>query len=268
MGLVAGLIPAWASLAAQAEEMVEIISRGLTIPAIVLKPGGPIKGGVVLLAGSSGRLDIKDGAIGKLRRNQLVRSRQLYRQAGYLTLLPDIAPDMKRGASGVAKQYRASAADAQDIGAMVAYLKQHGAAKVWLVGTSRGTLSAANAVARLKGDPQRRPDGAVLSSGFWALGPDTKGSSIWKVAKGDAASLRAPILLIRNMSDSCRFTLPAMLPAFAGWLKSGGASVTVRDFSGGLPAISEPCKARSPHGFYGLDAEVVKATTTWMGQDR
>lgn len=260
--IAAMLIPS----AVQAEPMVEIASRGQNIPAIMLKPGGPIKGGVILLAGSSGRLDIKDGVIGKLRRNQLVRTRKLYRDAGYLTLLSDLAPDMKQGAKDVVAGYRSSAADAQDIGAMVAYLKKNGAAKVWLVGTSRGTLSAANAVARLAGDPQLRPQGVVLSSGFWALGQDTKVPSIWKVVKGNAASLRAPTLLLRHMADSCPLTRPTMVPAFADWLKSGGAAVTVRDFSGGLPPLSEPCKARSAHGFYGLDAEVVKATVAWMGQ--
>jgi pimeloyl-ACP methyl ester carboxylesterase len=266
-----GLIAAFVMVVAQtkvvrADPTIIIESRGLHIPAILLTPAGKAKGGVILMAGGSGRLDISGGDVHALRFNQLVRTRALYQKAGYLTLVPDIAPDMKVGDAGVTESYRGSAEHAQDIGVMVTYLRQHGAAKVWVVGTSRGTLSAANAVSRLAGQPQR-PDAAVLTSGFWALGEQARGPSIWKIAEqGRAQNLAVSTLLVRHLQDACEFSNPANVPAFAEWLKGGGAEVAIRDLSGGLPPESDPCEARAAHGFYGLDPQVVQEITNWMGQ--
>jgi hypothetical protein len=35
-------------------------------------------------------------------------------------------------------------------------------------------------------------------------------------------------------------------------------------FSGGSPPISDPCEARSAHGFLGLEAEVIGQIAGWM----
>src|SRR5437660_7434607 len=95
---------------ALADPVVEIESRGQRVRAVLLKPANP-KGAVILLAGGDGRLDITpDGAISKLRFNQLVRTRAFYERSGYVTLVPDIAPGFKVGAAGVVDLYRASQA--------------------------------------------------------------------------------------------------------------------------------------------------------------
>src|SRR5215813_138209 len=119
LGVLVGLAPTQAA----ADPLVEIESRGQKVRAVLLKPANP-NGAVILFAGADGRLDITpDGEITKRRFNQLVRTRALYERAGYVTLVPDIAPGFKVGASGVVEQYRASRALAEDIGAMVKYLR-------------------------------------------------------------------------------------------------------------------------------------------------
>jgi dienelactone hydrolase len=254
--------------AAAAEAFVEIASRGQNIPALLLKPDGEPKAAVILFAGGFGRLDITaNGAIGQLRGNQLVRTRELYRDAGLLTLVPDLAPDMKRGASGVVDDYRASKAYADDMGAMVAYLRGLGARRVAVVGTSRGTLSIANGVSRLAGAGSRRPDAQVMTSGFWAVGARAEGATIWKLAAhGNARAINVPALLVWHRDDACVYTRPADIPAFRRWLAGGGARVSVHEFTGGPPAESDVCEARAPHGFLGLDNEVVAAIAGWVGQ--
>lgn len=251
-----------------AETLVEIASRGQRIPALLLEPDSEAKAAVVLFAGGHGRLDIAaDGAIGQLRGNQLVRTRELYRRAGLLVLVPDLAPDMKQGASGVLRRYRASRAYADDMGAMVAHLRALGAARVVVVGTSRGTLSIGNGVSRLAGSGARRPDAQVLTSGFWQTGPAAEGLTVWKLAgRGNAGSMNLPSLLLWHRDDTCAYTLPRDIPAFRQWLESGGARVSVKEFSGGSPARSDVCQARAPHGFFGLDQEVVTAVADWVGQ--
>src|SRR5215467_6189674 len=145
---IAVLVPA----AAAADPVVEIASRGEKIRAVLLKPAEP-KGSVILFAGATGRLDITPGGeITKLRFNQLVRTRALYAEAGYATLVPDIAPSFKTRGDGVVDLYRASRAFSQDVGAMVKYLRAVAPKPVVVVGTSRGSLSVANAVAKLRAD--------------------------------------------------------------------------------------------------------------------
>src|SRR5262245_9148390 len=168
LSILAGLMPVQAG----ADPVVEI---GQMVRAILLKPANP-KGAVILFAGGDGRLDITPaGDITKLRFNQLVRTRALYASAGYVTLVPDIAPSFKAGASGVVELYRASRAFAQDVGAMVKYLRGIVPKPVVVVGTSRGSLSVANAVAKLKGEGKQRPDAAVLTAAFLKVGANVPG---------------------------------------------------------------------------------------------
>jgi dienelactone hydrolase len=250
--------PAWA------DPIVEIESRGQKVRAVLLKPANP-KGAVILLAGGDGRLDISPGGeITKLRFNQLVRTRALYERAGYVTLVPDIAPGFKVGGSGVVEQYRASRGFAQDIGAMVKYLRGIVSKPIVAIGTSRGSLSVANAVAKLKGEGDQRPDAAVLTSAFLRVGTHVPGLTVFKIANGNPHALDVPTMVVWHVADACPHTSASTVPAFRTWYRGSGRTLTEKSFSGGSRPESEPCEARSPHGFYGLDPEVAGAITAWV----
>jgi hypothetical protein len=250
---------------ALADPIVEIESRGQKVRAVLLKPANP-KGAVILLAGGDGRLDITpDGEITKLRLNQLVRTRALYERSGYVTLVPDIAPSFKVGASGVVDLYRASRAFAQDIGAMVKYLRGITPRPIVAVGTSRGSLSVANAVAKLKGEGNQRPDAAVLTSAFLRVGAHVPSPTVFKIANGDAKLLDVPTMLVWHVADTCPDTSAAIVGPFRAWYQGSGRKLMEKSFSGGRPAESEPCEAFAPHGFYGLDPEVAGAITGFVG---
>jgi hypothetical protein len=263
--LLVALLSALCGSPAWAERAVEIESRGQKVRAVLLKPANP-KGAVILLAGGDGRLDITSaGEITKLRFSQLVRTRALYERAGYVTLVPDIAPGFKAGASGVVEQYRASRAFAQDIGAMVKYLRGIVPKPIVAVGTSRGSLSVANAVAKLKGEGDQRPDAAVLTSAFLRVGAQVSGLTVFKIANGNPRALDVPTMLVWHVADACPHTLPSAVPPFRAWYQGSGRTLTEKAFSGGSRPESEPCEARSPHGFYGLDPDVVGAITGFVG---
>jgi dienelactone hydrolase len=260
LGVLTALVPVQAA----ADPIIEIESRGQKVRAVLLKPANP-KGAVILLAGGDGRLDITpDGEITKLRFNQLVRTRALYERSGYVTLVPDIAPGFKVGASDVVEKYRASRAYAQDIGAMVKYLRGVVPKPIVAVGTSRGSLSVANAVAKLKGEGSQRPDAAVLTSAFLRVGAQVPGLTVFKIANGNARALDVPTMLVWHVADTCPHTSPATVRPFRAWYHGSGRTLTEKSFSGGLRPESEPCEARSPHGFYGLDPEVAGAVTGWI----
>ncbi len=252
----------------RADPVVTINSRNQSIPAILLMPTGTPKGAVILFAGGNGRLDIQsDGTVRLLQQNFLVRARALFARAGYATLVPDLAKDMKQGDMDVVANYRGSQDYAADVEQMVRYMRHQGLHKVWTIGTSRGTLSVANYVARYWTPRERTdPDGQIYTSGFWKLGAEVPGFTIWKLANGDARKLKLPTLLVVHKDDMCPDTNPADVEAFNAWLSGGGAAVSVMTFTGGKPPETGPCDALSQHGFYGLDKEVVKRIGGWIGQ--
>jgi len=116
---------------------------------------------------------------------------------------------------------------------------------VTVIGTSRGTLRAAEGIAR-----GARPDALVLTSGF--LSPDSgSGSNVMSILGSPAALPRT--LVIHHRLDSCRATLPAGVDPFIKW-SAGRARVSW--LTGGVEE-GDPCQARGHHGFNGLDGQVV-----------
>lgn len=245
---------------AQGEKAVEIQSRGQKFRALLIQPANPA-GSVILMAGGHGKLDISaSGHIGWGANNQLVRTRAAYAKAGYAVLVPDIAPDMKTP-SGVVQRYRASGAFAQDLAAAVQYMRKI-ANPVVMIGTSRGTLSVANELAHIA-DKTARPDAVVLTSAFLAP-PPPKGLTVRKLVHNKADAFALPTLLVHHRKDGCEHTKPSDVEPFKAWYEKNGRRLDVIWMEGGLPPKSDACNALSPHGFYGLDSEVVGRITGWI----
>lgn len=244
---------------AQSEKVVEIESRGQRIRALLIQPANAA-GSVILLAGGHGKLDITPrGKISWGARNQVVRTRAAYARAGYAVLVPDIAPDMKTP-GGVARGYRGKAEFTQDLGAAVRFMRKIGNPVV-MIGTSRGSLAAANAAARLTG--KDRPDAVVLTSAFLAP-PVSAGFQVRKFAQDNPARFNLPMLVVHHRKDGCEHTAPANVGSFQAWYEKSGRKLDVIWLEGGLPAQSDPCEARSQHGFYGLDDQVVAKIAGWI----
>jgi len=250
-------LPGVGTARAGSEEVVEIATRNQRARALILKPARPA-GSVILLAGGHGNLALgKDGTIGWGGGNQLVRTRADYSKAGFATLVPDIAPDLKQGSGGVPR-YRWSHDYARDIGAYVAHMRAI-AAPVTLIGTSRAALSVAKAAAQLSSGAER-PDAIVITSGM-LMHVDHRQPSVERNVS-DLARIRQPVLLIFHARDGCPYT-PAASTARAKRLMPGAQRIDVVRLTGGS-ASGEPCEARSHHGFAGQDQEVVKTVTAWL----
>ena len=243
---------------AESETVMEIVSRNQRIRALLHTPARPV-GSVILLAGGHGNLALgPDGTIGWGAGNQLVRTRADYSKAGFATLVPDIAADLKQGNGGVAG-YRWSGAYARDIGAYVAYMRRI-AAPVSLIGTSRAALSVAKAAAELTQGAER-PDALVITSGMLIHINDRQPSVERNV--GGLHRIRQPILLVFHANDGCPYT-PAAAANRAQRLLRSAKRVDLVRLTGGSAGSGEPCEARSHHGFAGQDQEVVKTVTAWL----
>jgi hypothetical protein len=212
---------------------------------------------LVLLAGGPGylALDAK-GCARKLQGNSLVRSRELFQAAGFTTVLVD-APSDHRGEDGLGG-FRLSALHADDIGKVIADVRARTKLPVWLVGTSRGAISAANAASRLTGPAA--PDGLVLTS------PVTSGRvggrKAWvaqTVLGAPLEAIRSPVLVVVHAADTCIRTPPGVagqITARTNGVREQVVTVTGGSGGSGKGASVEACEGRSPHGFIGQEAAV------------
>lgn len=242
---------------AQSEQVVEIKSRGISVRALLIRPANPV-GSVILLAGGHGNLALSpNGSIGWGDGNQLVRTRQAYAKAGFVTLVPDIAPDLKEG-DGVKNRSRWSPEFAADIGAHVAYLRNL-ASPVHLVGTSRAALTVTKAATQLSG--AQKPDSLTITSGMIATVANDQPSAEKNV--GSLGRITQPLLIVHHENDGCRYT-PASSAVRAKKFFTGARRVDVRILNGGQAGSGNPCEAKSHHGFLGQDQEVVDLVSNWL----
>jgi pimeloyl-ACP methyl ester carboxylesterase len=145
--------------------------------------------------------------------------------------------------------FRTSRAHVEDVAAVVKDLRNRfPGAKIFLIGTSRGTLSAAY-VGRSLGEGV---NGVILTSSVFYGGRGGIGLSGF-----DFGAIKAPLLFVHHVSDACR-SCPYRDAA------SLGRSFALVSVSGGKPAESDPCEPFAPHGYFGREAETVKAMKDWM----
>lgn len=247
--LLAGLLLCAAPLHAQ--EIVTLQTRpGVTQSLFIANMGGELpRAAALMLIGGGGniRLRMEGGQIRFGQQNFLPRSRREFVAEGILPVILD-NPSDQQSAAGMSDEFRAGAQHAADLRAVLDEVKRrYPGLPVFLVGTSRSTISAAYQ-ARALG---KELAGAVLSSSlFWTRqGP--------VLAVFDFASIPIPILFVHHRADACPST-----PYYdAGRL---GAKFPLVSVSGGKPPETGPCDPLAPHGFFGREAETVRAIAAWM----
>jgi len=248
----AALIGAGANVAGAVDEVRTIATRpGVSQSFLLVRPAGPPVATVLLFAGGNGALRLGGRRLG-LGGNFLVRNRARFADHHLLVAVIDTPSDRPDGLDG----FRATAAHADDVRAVIAALRTEAMAPVWLIGTSMGTVSAANAAARLA---TGGPNGLVLTSTVTRQGRE-RPESVGDVRLKD---IRVPTLVVHHRDDACRGTPYADTPALLRDLASTPRRELLT-FSGGDPPQSGPCDARAAHGYVGLDAEVVAAIARWI----
>jgi pimeloyl-ACP methyl ester carboxylesterase len=256
---VAVLLAQGSPCAAFQEEVRTLETRpGVTESFLLVKPDAVAVASVILFSGSDGVAAVErfqDPEWGRV--NFLVRNRRRFVEHGFLVAVVDVPSDHTTGYGW----FRTSNTHAQDVAGVIAALRREALVPVWVVGTSMGTISAANAAARLR---VGGPDGLVLTSSV------TRRSGITRraITLRDVGleEITVPTLVVHHQSDGCVTSPFAGANMLTRQLKRAPKKEFVA-FQGGTP-VGDPCEAFSAHGFMGIDNEVVKAIADWIKATR
>ncbi len=243
------------ALPASAEEVVKLKPRGDVVLKLLVDAPADAKALALLFPGGHGKVSIQnDGTYKGLAGNFLVRSRGMFVADGIATAVFD-APSDHKDKDGLTYAYRMSEEHAGDIKAAIAKLRvMYPKLPLWLVGTSRGSTSAANAASNIK---DGGADGVVLTS---SVGVSTRHGG--NVLDFDLAGIKIPALVVHHEEDECK-TTPVSGARDIKAALTGAKSSELIVVAGG-DRKGNPCGGSSHHGYLGIEKKVVDAIAAWI----
>lgn len=256
VALFAAAAPAGAG--STGEEVVTIPTRdGVTVPFILLGPRAGDPPAVILFTGSRGMLDLAewDGK-GDPSKNFLVRSRKLFAAQGFLVAVPDAPSDLIGSYDGLLG-FRLEEEHARDIRAVIRRLRRFTRGPVFLVGTSRGSISAVGVAAKARAGEF---GGIVLTSSVTRL--NNRGDRD-HVFMARLENIRAPVLIASHREDACYATPFEDSPRLKRAL-TASPSVEIKGYSGGGGYRGRECGPLHAHGFRGIEGRVVAGIAAWI----
>jgi len=209
---------------------------------------------LLLFPGGGGRLGLQDDRLSINAQNVLIRTRHLIAAEGpFAVAVLDAASEFHNETifPGGLRGQRTSAAHLEDIRRVIADLRNRfPGKKVWLVGNSRGTISAANAAAELP--VGQGGHGLVLTSPVTVKQPAR--GALDDVRLG---GIKVPTMILTHRSDKCAVTPPKNARKLKKKL-TGTKQVKIKQMKGGSLRISAACKALGPHGFFGVELKTIR----------
>jgi len=202
---------------------------------------------LLLLTGGPGGIGYKDGV--PTSPNFLIRSRDRFAAAGYDVAIVGKPTDHE----DLDLAFRASAEHVADLKGVVDKLRADTGKPVWLVGTSRGTVSAAAAAIAL-GDAIA---GVVLTSSI------TQAKGPYAVEDLDLKRIKVPVLVMHHKRDQCDATPPSDADLIVRGLKNAPVRKLLM-VDGGSGARGDPCEPWHWHGYVGMEQEAVDALVAFV----
>lgn len=221
--------------------LVKVDSRsGVTQGFIHIMPKDPPVASVILYAGSGGNLRLTSASTMKWGEwNFLVRTRHQFAAHGFQVAVIDTPVDKW----GHMSLNRGSKEHITDSKAVAAFLRSQANVPVWIVGTSRGTDSATNLATNSNG----AFDGVVFTSSI----QDIK-------YLYDLKKVKMPALVVHNKLDECGVCPPSEAEEIYKKMVNSKNRKLVW-FSSTETKNYNACEAMTPHGFLGIESQVVKA---------
>ena len=140
-----------------------------------------------------------------------------------------------------------------DIHKVLEFVKKKADVPVWIVGTSRGTISATATAIYAQGDIA----GLVLTSSVVSY------KKPGAVPKQDLAAVTVPVLVFHHSKDACVHCRPDEVPtAFKGFRNAPVKKLIFVD--GGANPTGDVCAEQHWQGFVGLERESVNTISDWI----
>ena len=247
LSLSAGALAAPASAA----ELVTLATRsGVTDSVFVNAPAAAPAWVVVLFAGDDGSVALSEAGPARLQGNFVVRSAPYWPAHGEAYAIVDAPSD---NADGMRDTFRLSAEASLDIEKIVAALRgRYPAAKIALLGTSRGTVTVGNVL-------KRHPE---LADAFVLTSPVTQANRSQPGLSGLGwEGNKARVLVVSNEHDGCEVSPFDSAKQLAA--RNGFDFIAVSSSQGGGNRQAD-CKAQSPHGFLGIEQRVLDDIDAWL----
>jgi predicted alpha/beta-fold hydrolase len=142
----------------------------------------------------------------------------------------------------------------QDVRAVLGWVKSKSAAPIWVVGTSRGTISTASSLINIQ-DSQIA--GGVVTSSVVSY------KKAGALPKQDLKMIKVPVLVYHHEKDACELCKPHEVPSVLSGLKNSPIKKMMM-VSGGLNPTGSPCEGNHWHGFIGMEAQAVAEISAWI----
>ena len=238
-----------------AESLIRVSTRpGVEQPFILVEPEtGPVAS-VILFAGGSGKLRTDRYGTRVKSENFLIRSRHIFAGHGFLVAAVDTPTDRKR--EGLFR-FRTTEEHARDIKHVVEWLKRKSNVPVFLIGTSRGTISAAGVTAQLK---SHEVGGVVLTSTVTRYNNRGNKDRVFDV---NMEQIHTAVLVVYHEDDACYVTPYEDADTLMASLVNA-KDKKLLNFKGGNSPQSDECQALSEHGFFGIEEKVVGDIARWI----
>jgi hypothetical protein len=246
--MVATLALALLSLPAAAQAIVQDIpTNGGSEKVLFASPAGPPRAILFMFAGGDGNVSFNTAnQISRMGSNFLLRTQPLWLAQGF-AFATLASPSSLMG-------QRHTPAYADDIARAVDFIRTRANVPVWLVGTSMGSIAAANGAAHLPG----RVAGVVLTSSV--AGPNrVSGETVFD---SDLGAIAVPALIVANRGDTCPIAGAGFAPNILAALTRSPRKDIIYVESHQIQ--SDPCEALSPHGYLGIETDVVQRITGWI----
>lgn len=231
-----------------AGQVFRVPTRDGVVTTLFWEPAANPTATVLLFPGGAGGFGQVEGGLAT-GGNFLVRSAPHFVAQGFNVAIFGRTSDLELGWTE-----RTDTRHMTDISKVLDFVKEQSNLPVWIVGTSRGTVSATAAAIHLQ-----RPDiaGVVLTSSVVRFA--TPGA----VPRQNLQAIRRPVLVYHHAQDACKHCQASETPNIIKGLTQAPIKKLMVVNGGGNPT-GDVCAGQHWHGFIGMEREAVEQIGGWI----
>lgn len=229
--------------------LLKVPTRDGVVTTLFWEAAADSKATVLLFPGGGGGFGkVEDGkATGG---NFLVRSAPHFLANGFNVAIFGRPSDMEE----LSWTERTSSRHMTDVAKVLEFVQQKSSLPIWIVGTSRGTVSGTAMAINVQ-----RPGiaGLVLTSSV------TRYATPGAVPTQDLPAIKIPVLVYHHVKDGCKHCQAYEAPLILKGLKNAPIKKLIV-VDGGANPTGDECAGQHWHGFIGMEREAVDQIADWI----